>query len=402
MKLLTHKLSKRFISFKGALYTCGIAIVNGIIQTISDLQFIHQDQHSTYLIGRSCFILLMFIPFVRIWITKKAMILDIVFLFFIVIGYCVFSQFYNPSYFIGYIQSIVILTLFFPTTAFIYNCILFSSMTVMVLAMNLSSAFYPSIEKFKQDEISSIVVITLLCFFGYRFIIKQRIEKDILSEKFLDAGRYFGNFVHDLKGSLSSPNIYLELIKKELNSTSPNFIQLNTIVNNLSEDINKLNEKIYNINVLSKNDNSLSSINVKEMIESIKKLIFNKNKMEINCLGKEFVFTNEFSLRSILINLINNSKENFQIKKIIDPKIIIEISNNSLTYKDNGGGFSPNALKKINSNSSFFSEKPQGTGIGLYMVKKYMEEHGGNVKFSNTINESIKGVQIELIFKGES
>ena len=53
--------------------------------------------------------------------------------------------------------------------------------------------------------------------------------------------------------------------------------------------------------------------------------------------------------------------------------------------KDTGGGVSPDIKEKIFS--PFVTTKPQGSGLGLSMVKHIVEQHGGRVDIESRENE---------------
>jgi signal transduction histidine kinase len=89
------------------------------------------------------------------------------------------------------------------------------------------------------------------------------------------------------------------------------------------------------------------------------------------------------------MNLLTNAKEAILESKNSDKGVIIiniyrKDDNTFVTVTDNGGGI-PEDKKDKMFNRFFTTKGEKGTGIGLYLVKKLMEEHfGGKVSFSNT------------------
>jgi nitrogen fixation/metabolism regulation signal transduction histidine kinase len=53
-----------------------------------------------------------------------------------------------------------------------------------------------------------------------------------------------------------------------------------------------------------------------------------------------------------------------------------------LCISDNGSGFPENLMKRVFE--PYVTTKPKGTGLGLVIVKKIVEEHGGEVVIANT------------------
>ena len=104
---------------------------------------------------------------------------------------------------------------------------------------------------------------------------------------------------------------------------------------------------------------------------------------------------NEF--QQVVLNLINNAKEAFDGQKRIDAKITIVISidekKGKLTIKDNAGGIKYENISKIFQLE--FTTKEGGNGIGLYLVKKIVEER---FKGSIIVSNQEEGAQFELEF----
>jgi nitrogen fixation/metabolism regulation signal transduction histidine kinase len=64
---------------------------------------------------------------------------------------------------------------------------------------------------------------------------------------------------------------------------------------------------------------------------------------------------------------------------------------------DQGPGFAENILKR--AFEPYVTTKTKGTGLGLAVVKKIMEEHGGRVDISNRlIDGKVVGAQVSLSF----
>jgi nitrogen fixation/metabolism regulation signal transduction histidine kinase len=64
-----------------------------------------------------------------------------------------------------------------------------------------------------------------------------------------------------------------------------------------------------------------------------------------------------------------------------------------LTITDNGPGFAPKILAR--AFEPYVTSKTRGTGLGLAMVKKIVEEHGGRVDIQNRRN--VSGAKIVIL-----
>ena len=66
-----------------------------------------------------------------------------------------------------------------------------------------------------------------------------------------------------------------------------------------------------------------------------------------------------------------------------------------LAISDNGAGFAPKILKR--AFEPYVTSKPRGTGLGLAMVKKIVDEHGGRIDIHNRLDANGAKVLILLL-----
>ena len=100
----------------------------------------------------------------------------------------------------------------------------------------------------------------------------------------------------------------------------------------------------------------------------------------------------------VFLNLIKNSIESIQEKsqkngeftKIIDIEIINKNDYITANITDNGTGFPKENIKNIIK--PYFTTKPAGSGLGLSIVNKIINDHNGSVKFNSNNN----GAKVEI------
>ena len=143
-------------------------------------------------------------------------------------------------------------------------------------------------------------------------------------------------------------------------------------INNLVDLINT------NIELLKETDHTID-IN----------LIFSKsNDLNLSCDNEQ--------ISRVIFNLIKNSIESIQEKALkignFDKKISIEIKriNNYIAINifDNGIGFSNKIKKELIK--PYYTTKKKGSGLGLSIVNKIINDHNGDIEFnSNTTGTNI-------------
>ncbi|MGN6653126.1 ATP-binding protein [Trinickia sp.] len=116
-------------------------------------------------------------------------------------------------------------------------------------------------------------------------------------------------------------------------------------------------------------------------------------------------------LRQVIHNLLQNAQD--AVAEIASPRVVIETKTVEygdpdalgkvrvavrLTVSDNGPGFPARILTR--AFEPYVTTKARGTGLGLAMVKKIVDEHGARIDIRNRVKagEAIEGAQISILF----
>ncbi len=108
-------------------------------------------------------------------------------------------------------------------------------------------------------------------------------------------------------------------------------------------------------------------------------------------------------LRQIIHNLLRNSEDALEGRAA--PAIRIETAvagrQAQLLIADNGPGFPPELLSRIFE--PYVTTKARGTGLGLPIVKKIVEEHRGSIEISNAPEGGARiDIRLPLVFEEEA
>jgi nitrogen fixation/metabolism regulation signal transduction histidine kinase len=116
-------------------------------------------------------------------------------------------------------------------------------------------------------------------------------------------------------------------------------------------------------------------------------------------------------LRQVIHNLLQNAQD--AVADVASPYVVIETKTVEygdpdthgivrvavrLTVSDNGTGFPARILTR--AFEPYVTTKARGTGLGLAMVKKIVDEHGARIDIRNRVKagEAIEGAQISILF----
>lgn len=143
---------------------------------------------------------------------------------------------------------------------------------------------------------------------------------------------------------------------------------------------------------------NLTEINLNDLIDEVL-LLYENNECTFKAhLSKQlnFIKADNTAMRQVLHNLFKNAAEAAESSPQAQVEIQTEMTENGmvrLIVCNNGKSFSKEMLK--NAFEPYITDKPTGTGLGLPVVKKIIEEHGGYISLSNQANEGAC-VTIEL------
>jgi nitrogen fixation/metabolism regulation signal transduction histidine kinase len=102
-------------------------------------------------------------------------------------------------------------------------------------------------------------------------------------------------------------------------------------------------------------------------------------------------------LRQIIHNLMQNAQD--ALADTVSPSIVVRSDfapgGVCLTITDNGSGFPEQLMHR--AFEPYMTTKPKGTGLGLVIVKKIVEEHGGNIEIANV---EPHGARVSIVLPG--
>ncbi len=223
--------------------------------------------------------------------------------------------------------------------------------------------------------------LTEINHFKEKFTLAKK-QISILSELAVQA-------VHEIRNPLSSIKGFAQLIQESLDDEDDRKEYINIIVKEI-ERLNKLVKEVFNLTRVKEIKESCEDIH--KIIEDIVPLCnmyskMSKKQAKIKIIKK---FCSDFPLipvdkeqmKQVFLNLINNAIEAMENKGEI--VITTEKAGDCgiIKIEDTGCGIDEKDLSKVFT--PFYTTKEEGTGLGLCIVKRIIENHNGSIHVEST------------------
>jgi signal transduction histidine kinase len=213
---------------------------------------------------------------------------------------------------------------------------------------------------------------------------------------------------HDLKAPINNIEALISDLYSELNEENKKKKEVAEIVQMINVSVDKFKQTINDLSVKVKledgESDSISPIYLKEIMEDVK---FNLSEL-IETANP--ILTEDFSkvpaiaiprkiLRSVLQNLVSNAIKFCSPDRKPEIKITTERIDDKyvlLKVMDNGLGISEKDKSKIFSMYERIHTDIEGTGVGLSVVKKMLDNIGGKIEIQS---EQGKGSVFSVYFK---
>ena len=234
--------------------------------------------------------------------------------------------------------------------------------------------------------------------------LKEQQDKLLINERYEAWESVARKLAHEIKNPLTPIQLSIDSLrekyKEKLSNDNKDFEKYLETINRQIKDIEKLVNEFSNFARMPRP--ILIKIDVAHIIKKSLDFIKLTSKNSINFINKSkntFISGDEDQLNRVFINLIKNSEESLleQSQKEANFKgnIDIEIDDNNdyivIRLTDNGIGITDS--KK--AMTPYFTTKKTGTGLGLPIVTKIINEHSGFFSIKNKRDRN--GVTVKIL-----
>lgn len=219
------------------------------------------------------------------------------------------------------------------------------------------------------------------------------------------------NFVytasHDLKAPISNIQGLLGLLARKAAKEDWDRDEVNKIVEMMTVSLNRFSATIQELTTIVKADKHLCEevvepIHVEKIIEDVKqdlKGLIEESSAKIEVLydNKLHINISKTNLKSVIYNLLSNALKYRSPERTPMVTIKLEKIGNKihLSIIDNGLGVPADKQEKIFLLSNRLHNHVEGSGIGLFIVKRIVDQFKGQIHVDSVVNE---GTTITIIF----
>ncbi len=246
------------------------------------------------------------------------------------------------------------------------------------------------------QEIAGSMVITgmmyslcfLLMIYISEFFKRTRYLKEIASdtEKMIMVSELAAGVAHEVRNPLTVVKGFVQLVEKDLNEKSKEYMQL------VLTELERAEKIITDYLQLAKRyPVEQSIISVTDLLKNVYTIMHsytNINGVSLQLeIGEEmYIAGDQNKMKQVLLNIIKNATEAIQRGEGV---IMVRSYHSNrmavIEVEDNGIGMTQQELMRIGE--AFYTNKETGTGLGVMVTKSIIQEHRGTLLYNSERNK---------------
>ncbi|MEZ5357531.1 MAG: HAMP domain-containing sensor histidine kinase [Candidatus Zixiibacteriota bacterium] len=234
---------------------------------------------------------------------------------------------------------------------------------------------------------AGVVVLLLVFFIFYNRRMAAAEEQLFKAGSQAALGRMVAVVSHEVKNPLMILRAAGERLEKKYTDPEASFI---------TEEVSRLDRIVSGYLSFARGDAQVDKTNI-DIVALTNKIIermrpqFEEQQVELETIFPDIaqdIPADPVGIRQVMLNLLLNALHAAAEQDGIEKKVSIGIENSTskctLRVSDSGAGIKPSQRDKLFE--PFFTTKTQGSGLGLYLCRKIVEQHGGTISVGD--NES--------------
>jgi signal transduction histidine kinase len=266
---------------------------------------------------------------------------------------------------------------------------------IAVLGVEAGADFFEVLSNFRKTLIGTFI-LSLLAIIAFGFLFynltrhMRKMEDAVIRSSALQAmGEMVATICHEIRNPLGIIKGTAERLRSRYDKSEDELFDF------IPEEVDRLNDiltgylEFASSEPKRKEETNLTSL-VTKTTDQLRGSFSEKN-IQIHLETETDVpllRINPGGIRQVLINLLMNAKDAIEQDGLINVRLKKEEELVVLEVEDNGRGIGRKDQKQLFN--PFFSTKTKGSGLGLYVVKKIVEEHQGGIDLESKVEGGTK------------
>lgn len=218
--------------------------------------------------------------------------------------------------------------------------------------------------------------------------LKETRERLIRSERLAVIGNMAAYIAHEIRNPLVTIGGFARILMREYADHKK--VKQHTEI--ITEEVNRLEKILANIMDFSKPIETVKTlIQINELLENTCYLMGPYLKSAHIQVSKKFdpsipkIIVDQTQMKQVFLNLIKNAAESMTQGGKLTVESMTEDEYIKIDFTDTGEGMTPEILQNLFT--PFFTTKVDGTGVGLAVSQKIIDDHNGFIKIKSVPKE---------------
>lgn len=231
----------------------------------------------------------------------------------------------------------------------------------------------------------------------------EHAEDRIRTRQLAQLGALFAGFAHEIRNPLSTIGLNLQLVKEDFGAAeTPRDKRVVRRLETIEQEVKRLqgilDEFLGFVRVpkLDRKPTSLEQL-IAELVEFMAPELMEEEIALRSYLESSVdpVFVDPAQIRAVLLNLVRNAAQASKAGDEIMISLLRDGDGVLIRVTDTGEGMTPDVRDR--AFRPYFSTKKSGTGLGLPIVRRVVEQHGGSIELASEVG---KGSQFTIRLPG--
>lgn len=212
-----------------------------------------------------------------------------------------------------------------------------------------------------------------------------QLKKQLTNQEYLsEIGKMASTLVHEMRNPMTSIKGYVDLM---LMDQRPEMDYMKIIERELTHLTQLCSDILFLSKPIQKIGKGVDLLKIVQEVKQLMEIEVQGTKIDIHLTydegAKYIVAGNEMYFKQVVLNMVKNAVQAIDDVGLVEIVLRENIHSVQLSVKDNGCGIDQEILNNVFE--MFYTTKEYGTGLGLPVVKKIVEQLNGKIDVKSTV-----------------